>query len=111
MSDRDNATIDGLLAKKLTRRRALTNAGKLGAAVVATAVVAGGLGYVSGYYTAPSSSKSTTVTATDTVTQTATSTSVVTTTDMGSSASTGTTSLSSSTTTTSSSSAANYVTY
>src|SRR5580658_2827954 len=102
MTSRDNATPSDVLNKKFTRRRALSTAGKVGGAVVATAVVAGGLGYAGGYYTAPSNSKESTLTTTSTVTQTQTVTSTSPTTSSVS------TTVS---TATDSSSAANYVNY
>jgi hypothetical protein len=66
MSNNDGGVIDDVFGKKISRRRALSTGGKIGAAVVATAVVAGAGGYFAGSANAPAASTST-VTSTSTV--------------------------------------------
>src|SRR5437762_3793730 len=60
MSNGDEDAIDAALCKiTMTRRRAISTVGKVGAAVVATAVIAGAGGYYAGASTANSAARQT----------------------------------------------------
>jgi multiple sugar transport system substrate-binding protein len=77
MTERDDDS-EGIFAKKMTRRRALSTSAKMGAAVVGTAIVAGGVGFLGGASSAPAPSKvgggAQTITETQTQTVTASAT-------------------------------------
>jgi hypothetical protein len=82
MSNSNDDTIDNILRGRMSRRRALSTGGKIGAAVVATAVVAGTIGYYAGSSNVPGArtvtstiggaGSTSTVTVTNTATQTVT---------------------------------------
>jgi len=69
--EENNVDITGVFKKKITRRKAISAGAKIGVAVVATAVVAGAGGYLSGSIAKPAA-PATTTTATETQTQTVT---------------------------------------
>ena len=73
MSKPDDSYLARIMNRKMSRRKAMSNGAKLGGAVVATAVVAGGLGYYAGNASAPKSGSTSTVTNTSTQTVTVTS--------------------------------------
>jgi len=100
MSNNDGGAIDDILRNKVSRRRAISTGAKIGGAVVATAIVAGGIGYYAGNST---SSSGTTQTVTDTSTTTVGGAgSTVTVTDTVTSGATSATGTTSTTTSTSS---------
>jgi hypothetical protein len=102
MGENEGNVIDEMARKRMTRRRALSSAGKLGVAVAATAVIAGAGGYGAGYYTAPSGSGTTKTVTGAGSTATATTTVTVTTGGSGTTTSGGSTTSSGGTTTSSS---------
>jgi ABC-type glycerol-3-phosphate transport system substrate-binding protein len=107
MAKPDDAYMARVMNRRMSRRRAIGTGAKIGGAVVATAIVAGGLGYYAGSSSAPSSS---TQTVTNTATQTVTSTvgGGTTTVTTGASSNTGSTTTASST---SSGGGPNYINY
>jgi hypothetical protein len=101
MSNKDGGVVDDVFRKKISRRRAISTGGKIGAAVVATAVVAGAGGYLAGSSSASSSAtKTVTNTSTTTVGGGSTVTQTVTNTVTGGNSSTGSTGTSTSTSST-----------